>query len=348
MKKNTKTKTHIAAVLERNADKERYDAEAKKILADKTILAWILQYSVEEMKNLSIAEIKDCIEGQPEISTVSVYPGTVPEAVTGMSNEDKVPGEGQVTFDIRFSAIIPGGNAIKLIINIEAQNKFSPGYDLVTRAVFYCARLLSAQMDTEFTSQNYNHIKKVYSIWICMEPPRYAAHTITRYRLRKEEVYGKYKKIPRYDLMEVVMICLGDRNKAGGNALHGMLETLFSGDLSVKEKEWILEQEYHIPSSIVLKGGFEKMCNLSDSIEEKALKKGREKGRIEGRKEGRQEGRQEGREEGRKEGRQEGRQEGREEGSQTLISLVKEGLISLSIGAAKAGMLETEFAKLLQ
>ena len=39
---------------------------------------------------------------------------------------------------------------IKLIINVEGQKKFDPGYDIVTRGIFYCARMLSAQKDTEF------------------------------------------------------------------------------------------------------------------------------------------------------------------------------------------------------
>jgi len=68
-----------------------------------------------------------------------------------MSNEDKVPGEGEITYDIRFYAITKDDKHIKIIINVEAQKNYYPGYDLVTRAMFYCARMLSAQLDTEFT-----------------------------------------------------------------------------------------------------------------------------------------------------------------------------------------------------
>lgn len=49
-------------------------------------------------------------------------------------------------------------------MNVEAQKDYHPGYDLVTRGIFYVARMISAQMDVEFTADDYDGIKKVYSI----------------------------------------------------------------------------------------------------------------------------------------------------------------------------------------
>ena len=70
---------------------------------------------------------------------------------------------GKVTYDIRFYVLTPDEKHVKIIMNLEAQLKFNPGYDLVTRGVFYCARMLSAQYGTEFTTQDYDGLKKVYS-----------------------------------------------------------------------------------------------------------------------------------------------------------------------------------------
>lgn len=169
-------KSHLATVLEVEGHKARYDAEVKKILSDRTILAWILKYTVSEFENFTIEEIRASIEGEPEVSAVPVYPGRKPsEAVTGSAVEDAVPNEGKITYDIRFYVITPGGKRVKLYINVEAQKKYYAGYDLVTRAVFYCARMLSAQMDTKFGGKDYDEVKKVYSIWICLDTPSYAA-----------------------------------------------------------------------------------------------------------------------------------------------------------------------------
>ena len=72
-----------------------------------------------------------------------------------------------------FFAVAPvSGELIRLIINIEAQNDYYPGYPLIKRGLYYCSRMISAQYGTEFTGSHYEQIKKVYSIWICINPPR--------------------------------------------------------------------------------------------------------------------------------------------------------------------------------
>ena len=102
----------------------------------------------------------------------------------GMQNEDTIPGEGTIRYDVLFFARVPYGNHEKLLVDVEAQKKFNPGYSLVTRGVFYCARMLSSQFGREFTPNDYDDIKKVYSIWICMEAPEYAAGTIVKYFMK--------------------------------------------------------------------------------------------------------------------------------------------------------------------
>lgn len=272
-------KSYISNVIESDGNKVKYDGEVKKVISDKVILAWIMKYSVEEFKDYPIEVIQDCIEGKPEVGSVKVRPGRKPEAITGLSTENKVPGEGTVTFDIRFYAITPDKKHIKLIINVEAQKNFRPGYDLVTRGVFYCARMLSAQLDTEFTTNNYDDIKKVYSIWICMDVPKYAENTITEYKIEQNKIFGDFRGEARYDLMSVVMICLGKNNRsAQGSQLHRLLAALLSESLTVVEKEKILHEEYGIAASVETKEALNIMCNLSDRIEEKGIEKGIEQG----------------------------------------------------------------------
>ncbi len=113
-------KTHIANILERNNYKDRYDTQAKQILSDKTILSWILKYTTSEFKDYPIELIKTCIEGEPEVGTHRVFPSLAPEAITGLDTVDKVPGEGEVTYDVRFTVLTPTAERIKLII-VSAQ-----------------------------------------------------------------------------------------------------------------------------------------------------------------------------------------------------------------------------------
>ena len=82
--------------------KATFDTNAKRILANKQVLARILKKTVSEFKELSFPEIMTCIEDEPQISTVLVHPGmTSLSSITGMANEDKIPREGNVFFDIR-------------------------------------------------------------------------------------------------------------------------------------------------------------------------------------------------------------------------------------------------------
>ena len=209
-------KNELARDIIRAQEKIQYDTQCKKVLANKTILAWILKYTVEEFRDMEIPEIRDCIEGEPEISSVRVEPGetnrvkTAPkrdvsdlklntgasqrESIIGLSNEDKVQNEGELYFDIRFSVRLPMKSEgetlqqIKLIMNVEAQKDFYPGYHIVTRGIFYGARLISSQLGTEIFHSRYDDLKKVYSIFICMNAPQKIGNAISKFSITKEDL----------------------------------------------------------------------------------------------------------------------------------------------------------------
>ncbi len=186
--------------------------------------------------------------------------------------------EGQVTFDIRFHAVSPGMEQVKLIINVEAQKSFTPGYDIVTRAVYYCARLLSSQMGVEFTPKSYDGIKKVYSIWICFDVPEYAENTITEYKIQPNSLYGDFQGKVRYDLFSAVMVCLGKKEDlSAGSSLHRLLAAVFSEKLNTEAKKAVLEEQYGIQMTERIERSLAGMCNLSDLIYDRGLEQGRKK-----------------------------------------------------------------------
>lgn len=269
--------TNISNIVEATDVSARYDAEVKKILSNKNILAWIIKYTVSEFKEYTVEEICECIEGEPEVGIRRVMPGKTPEQIIGMDTSDKVIGEGEVTYDIKFFVCVPNGKSIKLIINVEAQNKFEVGYDVVTRSIFYCARMLSSQKNTEFINSNYDDIKKVYSIWICVNVPSDVKNTITRFKMTQENLYGIIKRKMRYDLLETVLIGLGD-GLSKGNELHKLLETLLSDKLDVNKKKEILKNKFNIITTIKLEGELINMCNLSLSVLEHGMERGIELG----------------------------------------------------------------------
>ena len=97
---------------------------------------------------------------------------------------------------------------VKIILDAEVQKSFYPGYHIVSKGVFYTSRMISAQLDTEFKLPNYNDIKKVYSIWICMNPPKQVSNTITEFSMNKKDLVGSSGDLGRYDLLSVIIIGL--------------------------------------------------------------------------------------------------------------------------------------------
>ena len=219
--------------------------------------------------------------------------------VQGMGNEDISQNEGTVYYDVRFNAIAPSteehGN-IRLIINAEAQNRFKPKYPLTKRAVYYGSRLISAQHGTVFTKSDYQKLRKVYSIWICVNPAKKFRNTITRYSLKPETIIGNAVEAPEnYDLINIVMVCLGKMEEWNDNNLIKFLGVLFQNELSAREKKDILERDFNIPMTETFESEVDDMCNLSQGVAEEAMQKGLERGRQEGIEQGIEQGLQQGR-----------------------------------------------------
>ena len=281
-------KNELAEDIGLAAGKSQYDAQCKRVLANKEILAWIPKHTVKEFADMSIRRIKKCIGNDIQISKVRVDPGKTntpePERIIGESEEDKVPGEGEIYFDIRFSVYLPRKKEkVKMIINVEAQKDFHPGYAVPSRGVFYAARMISAQKGTEFTGSGYDDIRKVYSIWICMNAPAYIGNAVSRFSIKKEDILqGIPDKPSEYDKMTVVMICLNPESKKG-NRLTEMLNVLLSTEMKAEQKIRELEEEFHIPMTEKMGKELSQMCNLSDYVEEIGIKKGMEHGMERGR-----------------------------------------------------------------
>ena len=265
--------------------KRQYDAACKNVLSEKGIIANILQDCVGEFQTCSIDEIVNrCIEGQPETGTVLVEPNGGISRITSQQVEDKSEREGIVFYDIRFTAVAPSdGKPIRLIINIEAQNNFHPGYPLLKRAIYYCSRMISSQYGTVFTKSHYEKIEKVYSIWICTMPTKKWAYTITRYRMREENLVGQ-TQAPRedYDLLTPILVCLGSKQYTELKGLLRMLNLVLLDNVSPESKTKTLKEEFHVQVTPHLEKGVAEMCNLSEGIEKRGEARGEARGQARG------------------------------------------------------------------
>ncbi|MCD7854667.1 MAG: Rpn family recombination-promoting nuclease/putative transposase [Clostridiales bacterium] len=277
------TLTEAAKNAYTNELNKKYDEQLKKTLSIKIFLANILKDCLEEFKDYDQYDIAEkYIEGEPEVSVEAVHINDK-EVITGMDRDDTV-----VRYDILFYAYVPSlSGTVKLIINIEAQNKFNTKYPLLKRAVYYCSRLISDQYNKEFTNSEYGNIKKVVSIWICWDAPKNKQNTITRFSLKEQNIIGKAKyNFKDYDLLDIVMVCLGKRDSENYKSCLKLIDVITASDLSAQERLDIMENDFNIKITKNIEEGVTTMCNVSYGIEKRGEERGEMKGRAEGRAEG--------------------------------------------------------------
>lgn len=283
--------TALAEAIDTVADKAKYDRCAKKLLSFKAIDAWILKTCVKEFSLFSVDYISEhCMSGEVEISEHAVHQDELnrgqkinsDEQVTKMNSESSSINEGTVYYDVRFNAIAPeNGESITLIINLEIQTDDKPGYELVTRGTYYCARMISEQHSTVFTGDHYEKIQKVYSIWICPSTPDCRKNGMFRYHTIEDPVFGDaYVKKENYDLMEVVILNLGEPDNEADCGILNLLNTLFSPTVLPDEKKKVLSEKYNIAMTAELESEVQRMCNLGTAIENKARDEGIDIGEL--------------------------------------------------------------------
>ena len=108
------------------------------------------------------------------------------------------------------------------------------------------------------------------------------------------------------------MVCLNTETETEDTFLQ-MMNTLFDTEMPEKEKKDRLEKEYEIKMENGLGEELSFMCNLSDAVEERGIKKGIEQGKLE-----------------------------------MLISLVRDHVLSTKDAANRAEISDEEFVKLIE
>ena len=281
--------TEIANAVNAAGDKAQYDTRVKRLLAQKSILAHILVKTVDEFKGMKPEDVVKYIEGEPSISVVPVELGlanmektdATGQRIVGLNTENAEINEGLVRFDIIFYVRMPSVDDTKnglsqIIVNIEAQKDEPTEYKILNRAIFYVSRLISSQKERDFVNTNYDDIKQVFSIWICMNMDD---NSLSHIHLTKDELLKPCNWKGNLDLLNIVLIGITNEIPEHDEKyeMHRLIGTLLSGELKEQEKLDIIEHEYNIPISQEFREDVRIMCNLSTGIEERATERATEK-----------------------------------------------------------------------
>ena len=271
--------TEIANAVNAAGDKAQYDTRVKRLLAQKSILAHILVKTIDEFKGMKPEDVVKYIEGEPSISVVPVEPGlanmektdAAGQRIVGLNTENAEINEGLVRFDIIFYVRMKNGLS-QIIVNIEAQKDEPTEYKILNRAIFYVSRLISSQKERDFVNTNYDDIKQVFSIWICMNMDD---NSLSHIHLTKDELLKPCNWKGNLDLLNIVLIGItnGIPEHDEKYEMHRLIGALLSSELKEQEKLDIIEHEYNIPTSQEFREDVRIMCNLSTGIEEKATEK---------------------------------------------------------------------------
>ena len=275
--------TEIANAVNAAGDKAQYDTRVKRLLAQKSILAHILVKTVDEFKGMKPEDVVKYIEGEPSISVVPVEPGlanmektdATGQRIVGLNTENAEINEGLVRFDIIFYVRMKNGLS-QIIVNIEAQKDEPTEYKILNRAIFYVSRLISSQKERDFVNTNYDDIKQVFSIWICMNMDD---NSLSHIHLTKDELLKPCNWKGNLDLLNIVLIGITNEIPEHDEKyeMHRLIGALLSSELKEQEKLDIIEHEYNIPISQEFREDVRIMCNLSTGIEERATEKTSEK-----------------------------------------------------------------------
>ena len=244
--------------------------------------------------------VETLIEGEPYISRIPLEPGlTNQEAmraevelkaageakqnigrkvksgqrITGLNTENQEHAEGLVRFDIVFYVRMKDGLS-QIIINVEAQKDEPQRYGILNRAVFYVSRLISSQKERDFENTEYDDIKRVYSIWVCMNMEE---NSLSHIHLVKDDLVGYHDWRGNLDLFNIVMIGLAKELPGKGvqYELHRLLGALFAQGLTAGQRLNIIKEEYDIPIEQNIEQEVDVMCNLSQGIKETGIAEGR-------------------------------------------------------------------------
>ena len=285
----------VADAIENNDLNKAYDEYCKKILSNKQILAHIMKECVAEYRDIPVEEIPSYIENDPQLDVV-VDDET--DKIQGRNIEDQSVHGAEIKYDILFDAKLPNSDEnerIGLFINLEAQNSNNNGYPLTSRAVYYCSRLLAKQKNMQggFQNSEFQNLKKVYSIWIVMNPSKALEGVFNEYTISEKCLKKKYH-IPKtdYDKLCVVMIYLNKEYDINDDKhdLTEMLYILFQADIPAQDKKYQLSENYGIMMTRAIDEEMDGVCNLSQGIMDKGIEKGLEKGLKKGIEKGHLEG----------------------------------------------------------
>ena len=266
----------------------RMDRQAKNLLSLDQVAAWILKHIIPEFEDLDRETI--------------MREHLLPVEESSAARED---GDATVFFDKWRKVRLKSGETAQcfFFVDFEPQNRFYPGYPLPKRGTYYSCRMVSSQIKPNAGKSPYGKISKVYSIWICFDPPSGAENSAIRIGMTQSGMTGNYAFAREdYDLIEQWYFLLSDREETDHKLLR-FFDVLFSKEYTFEERRKKLEALGFQMEDETMAGQVREITAEELRYYDSRFRKGWEGGKAEGYKEGEADGVRKGWEGGKAEGR---------------------------------------------
>ena len=252
----------------RKTPEAQTDSFLKGLFSRRYLLAHLLKAFVPEFMKLNVQNIaQDCI---------------LPRGTSERIQTDNTDYGKGIRFDLVFHALVPNAKDEfdQITVNLEFQNILKPGYEIIKRGIYYLACLLVEEKGRLFQGDNYDELKKVYSIWLFPNSPQRLANSVYCYALSESLCEGRVESLSKrredYDLLELKAIYLNQAHEPEEGTMLYLLHTLFSSSLSPERRAEILKRDY----SIVFNQEERKMFDMFRYAEENGIEIGLKKGKA--------------------------------------------------------------------
>lgn len=208
------------------------DRIVKRLLENRELRAEFFKSTIAELKDKTREEIMSWMEDD----------GDSPK---GLNTENVLPNGGMVRYDALYRVKIPSEGDLGIYVNIEAQGQNS-ALEQDCRSVTYCGTLLSLQVADLGRRRGYRYLDRVYSIWICLDPPkeRKGSVYVGRVWMKEADTDGPLEMM-RGNLLNIVYVNLrgnGEETDSAATRLMGIL----LGDLPERKKLDLIRDRFNI------------------------------------------------------------------------------------------------------
>jgi len=128
---------------------------------------------------------------------------------------------------------------------------------------------MASEYNVEFIEPDFDNIKKVISVWICLSSPKRGTSSIMEYNFCENAVVGN---IPlareNFDLMQVVMVYVGHDDSSIEDDLLKLLHLVFRAKIDAAKKKQRLNDEFGIKLDNEMLKEVNIMCNLGEGLVE--------------------------------------------------------------------------------